>query len=276
MKSLRAFPLRSVLVLLVAGVVVSISARAVPASGLPHDFHRISDYFLLVDGKQVPAEMYQSDRPGAVLVISSGLTSPVLLMTGTAATVKPEAIENGADGMKTLRSDAVLTPQGTFAYADQDIKFSVAGHAAILRNQSPLLGLRHADEVTAHNPEYLSSAKAYAVNGSEIATLQKEGRPVTVRVYYGSWCPHCRRLVPHALRIEQELKASKIRFEYFGLPPRFDSDPEARKVFVQSLPTGVVYVNGNEVGRLLGDQAWQSPESTLRVILAASTATGGR
>ncbi len=143
----------------------------------------------------------------------------------------------------------------------------------MLRNQPPLLGLRHADEVTAHNPEYVSSAKAYAVNGSEIATLQKEGRSVTVRVYYGSWCPHCRRLVPHALRIEQELKASKIRFEYFGLPPHFDSDPEARKVFVQSLPTGVVYVNGNEVGRLLGDQAWQSPESTLRVILAASTAT---
>ncbi len=114
------------------------------------------------------------------------------------------------------------------------------------------------------------------MNGQTVAALQKEGRPVTVRVYYGSWCSHCRRLVPHAIRLEQELKGSKIHFEYFGVSPNFTADPEVRKAVIQSIPTGIVYINGNEVGRILGDQAWQSPESTLRVILGPAARRVGR
>jgi hypothetical protein len=184
MKSLRAWPLHHVLSLLTAGVFASASAQTTLAPGLPHDLKRISDYVLLVEGKQVPAKMYQSDRPSAVLVTSSELPSPVLLMGSSAATVKPAAIEEKAGDMVTLRSDAVLTPQGKFQYADPDIKFSVAGQAMILRVQPPMQGLRQASEVTTHNPEYLSSAKALSVSGQEIAALQKEGRPVTVRIYY--------------------------------------------------------------------------------------------
>jgi len=274
MKSSRTWPLHYTLALLIAGVFASASAQMIPGAGLPHDLQRISDYVLLVDGKQVPAKMYQSDRPSAVLVTGSPLP-PVLLMGSSVVTVKPAAIEEKPGDLVSLRSDAVLTPQGKFQYTDPDIKFSVEGHAAILRVQPPMLGLRQAGEVTTHNPEYLTSAKALSVKGQEIAALQKEGRPVTVRVYYGSWCSHCRKLVPHAIRLEQELKGSKIHFEYFGVPPGFTSDPEARKAVIQSIPTGIVYVNGNEVGRILGDQAWQSPESTLRVILSASGAKGG-
>src|SRR3954462_13350828 len=269
MKSSRAWQLHHVLLLLLAGVFTLVSPKAIPAADLPHDLQRISDFFLLVDGKQVPSEIYQSDRPAAVLVVSPAFPSPGLLMARSAATIPAAAVERKPEGTATLRPDATLTPQGTYEYVDEQVKFSVAGHAAILRQQTPLLGLRHAGEVTAHNPEYLLSAKAYAVNIQEIAALQKETRPVTVRVYFGSWCPHCRRMVPHALRVEQELKASKIRFEYFGLPPNFGSDPEAQKAVIQSLPTGVVFIQGNEVGRLIGDEAWKSPESTLRTILAA-------
>jgi thiol-disulfide isomerase/thioredoxin len=271
MTSSRTWPLHLALALLIAGIFASASAQMIPGAGLPHDLQRISDYVLLVDGKQVPAKMYQSDRPSAVLVTSAALPSPVLLMGSSASTVKPAAIEEKPGDVVTLRSDAVLTPQGAFHYTDPDIKFTVAGKPTILRVQPPMLGLRQAGEVTTHNPEYLSSAKTLAVNGQDLATLRKEGRPVTMRVYYGSWCSHCRKLVPHAIRLEQELKGSKIHFEYFGVPTGFTSDPEVRKAVIQSIPTGIVYINGNEVGRILGDQAWQSPESTLRVILSASS-----
>jgi hypothetical protein len=68
MKSLRVWQLHYALALLMAGVFTSASAQTVPASGLPHDLQRISDYVLLVAGKQVPAKMYQSDRlQGAIL-----------------------------------------------------------------------------------------------------------------------------------------------------------------------------------------------------------------
>ncbi len=246
-----------------------------PVAGQFHDFRRIGDYFLLVDGKQKPADFYRSDRPGAVLVISPFLASPVLLMAESVSTVEPAALKKGSDDVLSLRPDALPTPRGKFEEGDGEVRFNLDGHQAALREQPPLLGLRHTSEVTAHNPEYLTSAKSYAVDSRAISTLRKEGKQVTVRVYYGSWCQHCRMLVPHAIRVEQELKASQINFEYFGVPESFKSNPEIKRAGVQSIPTGVVNINGTEVGRIVGDDSWRSPEATLRGILSGPGTTGG-
>ena len=132
-------------------------------------------------------------------------------MGKAAATIPAATVERRPDGTAILKPGAALTPQGAYAYVDHEVKFAVAGHAAILREQTPLLGLRNAGEVTEHNPEYLASAKAYAVNAPEIAALKKETRPVTVRVYYGSWCPHCRRILRPAARLRLRSRGPESR-----------------------------------------------------------------
>jgi thiol-disulfide isomerase/thioredoxin len=248
--------------------------KAISWSGERYDFLHIGNFFLLVDGKREPAEFYRSDRLGAVLVVSPSLASPVLLRAESVSTVKPAALEKKTDTGVTLRPEAPPTPRGAFAEVDGEVRFALDGHQVALREQPPLLGLRKASEVTEHNPEYLGSAKIYAIDSRAITALRKEGKPVTVRIYYGSWCQHCRMLVPHLIRVEQELQGSQIRFEYFGVPEGFKSDPEIRKAGVQSIPTGVVYVNGTEVGRIVGDDSWRSPEATLRGLLAGSGTAG--
>lgn len=243
-------------------------AQGVPADSVLRDFRRTGDYLLLVQGKQVPVEIYQSERAAALLILSSSLPSPALLSSGsrTAATVNLMKIQKKPDGSIDLLADAVLAPQGPIQFAGEDVNFAVDGRQATLRPQPPLLGLKRAAEVTAHNPEYETGAKSYVVNQQTIAALKKERQPVTVRVFYGSWCPHCRIMVPHALKVERELKGANIHFEYFGLPHNFNNDPEAKKMNVNSVPTGVVFVNGKEVGRIESD-AWESPESALKNIL---------
>ncbi len=207
--------------------------KAISWSGERYDFLRIGNFFLLIDGKREPAEFYRSDRLGAVLVVSPSLASPVLLRAESVSTVKPAALEKKTDTGVTLRPEAPPTPRGAFAEVDGDARFTLDGHQVTLREQPPLLGLRKASEVTEHNPEYLGSAKIYAIDSRAITALRKEGKSVTVRVYYGSWCQHCRMLVPHLIRVEQELQGSQIRFEYFGVPEGFKSDPEIRKAGVQ-------------------------------------------
>jgi thiol-disulfide isomerase/thioredoxin len=141
------------------------------------------------------------------------------------------------------------------------------GISAALVPTPPLLGLRRVAEVTAHNPEYLPRAASYAPNPQAVAALKKEQRPVVVRVFYGSWCPHCREMVPHAIKLEQLLKGAKIQFQYFGLPPRFGTDPPAMQNHIKAVPTGIVYINGKEIGRIT-NTAWTAPETTLVAILA--------
>jgi thiol-disulfide isomerase/thioredoxin len=91
-----------------------------------------------------------------------------------------------------------------------------------------------------------------------------------VKIYFGSWCPHCREHVPFLLRVEDEVKNPKIQFQYYGLPRDFN-DPEAKRLAIKSVPTGIIYVGGREVGRLAG-AGWSTPEVLLSKILAAPTA----
>ena len=240
------------------------------------DFKPINDLFLEVDGKRVPADIYRSDSAGAMLVVSSALPWPAVLRATSLASVNPAGIEKRSDGTVNLKPDAVVKPRGAFQIVGDAASFDGDGRRATLRPTPPLLGLRQAEEVTSFSPEYVARASKYAPNPGVLKTLKNEKRPVTVRIYYGSWCPHCAMLVPNALRVEKELRSSKIRFEYFGVPRRFLSDPELKKVGVKAIPTAVVYVDGQEVGRILDDDSWERPESALRAILEGKggTSTG--
>jgi thiol-disulfide isomerase/thioredoxin len=246
------------------------AAQGAPADAELRDFQRISDYVLSVNDKEAPSEIYQSQRAAALLVISSALPSPVLLSPahGAAETVNLMKVDKKADGSIDLLPGAVLAQQGPIEFENEVVAFKADGRSAVLKPTPPLLGMHRADEVTAHNPEYLPRAAAYAPNPQAVATLRKEARPVTVRIFFGSWCPHCREMVPHAIKLEQQLKGSNIHFEYFGLPPHFGADAAARNNAISGVPTGIVYVSGKEVGRIIG-VTWSSPETTLVTIVSA-------
>lgn len=266
-------PARGRAAVLAAGLgllaLLAAAMQRVPADNVLRDFQRTGDYVLVVNAKQVPAEIYLSQRAAAILVISSAFPSPVMLSPGLgiAQTVNLMKVNKKSDGTIDLLSDAVLAPQGPIDIQDEEVHFKADGISGVLANTPPLLGLHRLDEVTAHNPEYLPRAASYAPNAQAVAALKREQRPITVRIFYGSWCPHCREMVPHAIKLEQLLKGSRIHFEYFGLPPRFGTDPPAVQHQIKAVPTGIVSINGREIGRI-SDGAWTAPETTLAAILA--------
>lgn len=256
---------------------VPAAGQRVPPDHVLRDFQRTGDYVLMVNGKQVPAEIYQSQRAAAILLMSSSLMSPVLLSPGlgVAQTVNLMKVQKKPDGSIDLLSDAVLTTQGALDIRDEEVHFKADGISAALVNTPPLLGLRGVNEVTAHNPEYLPRAASYTPNPQAVATLKKEQRAVTVRIFYGSWCPHCREIVPHVVKLEQQLRGAKIRFEYFGLPPNFGKEQSALQNNIKAVPTGIVYFGGKEIGRI-ADNAWTSPESALAAILSGKAPPAGQ
>ena len=252
-------------------------AQRVPSDSVLRGFQPSAEYNLVVDGKPVPAaEIYLNDKMPAMLVLTSAFSSPVLLTprSGAVETVNLMKVAKQKDGSVDLLADAVLAPAGIFKAEGDVVSFSVQGKNASLKPRPPLLGLKTNAAVKSYLPEYVRGARSYTPNGAAIAQLKKKTAPVTVRVYFGSWCPHCRQHVPMLLRVEDEVKNPKIKFEYFGLPRDFNA-PEAKKANIHSVPTGIVYAGGKEIGRI-STEGWSAPEVQLNQIIGGGPAAKGK
>ena len=279
-------PMRLATLALVAAIPLAIGPLAAPAAShaqsIPsanpfRGFQPSSDYSLVVGGKLAPtAEIYLNDRIPALLILTSKLPSPVMLTprSGRVESVNLMKVSKQKDGSIDLFADAVVAPLGQFAMEGKNIAFTVpkekATQKVVLVPKAPLLGLKKNADLKAYLPEYGRGAGNYTPNGAAVADLRKRSAPARVRVFFGSWCSHCRQHVPLLLKVEDEVRNPRIQFEYYGLPPSLQ-DPEGQKAGVHAVPTGIVYVNGKEVGRI---DNWNNPEVALDRILTAPVAKG--
>ncbi|HET9228013.1 MAG TPA: thioredoxin family protein [Thermoanaerobaculia bacterium] len=269
--------LRTLPLLLLLALTLPALAQAPAIDAVLKDFARTGEFLLMVNGKPAPAyEIYKNNNLPAYLVVSPALPSAVLLTAGSMKVeTLPVAKVVRKDGTAGVAADADLKPQGQFKFEGDRVAFTVDGRKATLGPNPPLLGLQKAPALKNHSPEYIATARGYKPNPQVIAALKKSAKPARVRVFFGSWCPHCKSHLPYLMRLEDELRgsAAKIQFEYYGLPQRFTNDPEAKKYSVDGVPTGIVFVDGKEVGRISrGD--WEAPETRLSSILNGRTAAG--
>jgi thiol-disulfide isomerase/thioredoxin len=257
---------------LLAGT-TSLLAQGTPSDAVMRGFKPSSEYDLTVAGKTIPtAQIFVNTSIPGYLILSSSLSSPVLLLPreGSAKTVSIMKVAKQPDGSVDLLADAVLSPAGQFKLIKENIVFMLDKKTISLNPKPPILGARKNAELKAQLPEYARGAKSYTPNAAAVAALKKETDAVVVKIYFGSWCPHCREHVPFLLRVEDDVKNPKIQFQYYGLPQDFN-DPEAKRLGIKGVPTGIVYVNGKEAGRLSG-AGWSSPEVLISKILASPAA----
>lgn len=251
-------------------------APSIPSDNVLRGFQQTGEYILLINGKaDAKAEVYINRSLPAYLILPS-TQSPILITprAGTVETVQMLKVAKQKDGTVDLLADAVLNPQGKFSLAGERVDFSSEGRKLALSPKPPLLGLKKAADLKVHSPEYVQSAKAYTPNAQSLAALKKQAKPVRVLVFFGSWCPHCKEVVPHLLRVEDEIKVSgsKIQFDYRGIAKDF-KDPEVQRLKVRGVPTAVIYVNGQEIGRIDQTNDWHTPEVALSRLLGG-TKTG--
>lgn len=240
-----------------------------PSSSAIQGFQPNGDYSVVIDGKKVPnAEVYLNERVPAFLILTSALPTPVLLSprAQSVESVHVMKVAKQKDGSVNLLADATLASLGSFQMEGENVVFDAEGKKVALQPRPALLGLKKAADLKGYSPEYGRIAQAYKPDPQAIAALKKEGQPVTVRVFFGSWCGFCKRFVPNVIKVEEALQGSKLKFEYYGLPRDIPSDAQAKKYNVSSVPSGIVYRNGKEVGRIVGNE-WQSPESAIRKAL---------
>jgi thiol-disulfide isomerase/thioredoxin len=264
-------------VLAAASLAAAASAQGVPSDATLRGFQPNGDYVLVVNGNPVPgAEIYKNDLP-AILILTSALPSPVLMTprSGSVATVNLMKVAKQKDGSVDLLADAVLAPVGPFQLDGSNPTFTYQGKKVVLAPRPALKGLRKGSELLANIPEYVHNSQGYKPNAAAITSLKADRKPVTVHVVFGSWCPHCRQLVPLMLRVENEVRNPNIKFEYYGIdtPPDGWKDPEVQRLGVKAIPTAIVYVNGVQAGRI-ESEAWRSPDVALSKVINGATGKG--
>ncbi|MEO8502609.1 MAG: thioredoxin family protein [Acidobacteriota bacterium] len=264
----------SILATLVLGLAPVHSSWA--QEGPISDFQASGEYLLEVDGKAVPkAEIFQSTYASAFLILTSELPAPVRInvRAQTVEAVNLMKVAKQPDGAVTLLPDSTLQPLGTFQFADENVVFAFSGKTCKLKPRPALLGLHVAADLKGYKPEYLRNEARYTADAAVLQVLKTQAKPARVRVFFGSWCPHCTAFVPNIFKVEDGIQGSAVRFEYYGLPREgMAAEPEARKLNINSVPTGVVFdPTGKEIGRITGED-WRKPEDRLRALLVASPA----
>ena len=230
-------------------------AAQVGADAIFSGFQPTGDFLFELGGKELKnAEIYQSERAAAYLVIAPELASPVLISprTRSVESVSFMKVAKREDGSIDLLADAAFRRLSAFTIEGKNVVFDVKGQEAKLKTKPPLLGDHGPETLRSEKPEYASAAAAYEPIPRALEILEAQDRDVRVVIYFGTWCPVCSRLVPKVMKVEEALAGSKVRFEYYGLPQPLTDDPRAKRDDIHGVPTGIVYVDGKEAGRLSG------------------------
>ncbi len=262
--------------LLAAALILGVTAAAaqVPADAMFSGFKRNGEFLFELDGEPLKhAEIYLSKRATAYLVIAPELASPLLISprAGSVESVSFMKVMKRDDGTIDLLADASFNRLGAFRIAGQEIVFEVKGKDAKLKAKPPLLGGQEPEALKSYKPEYSQLAEEYTPEARYLGNLRSQQDAVRVRVYFGTWCPVCGRLVPRILRLGEELEGSRVQFEYYGLPQPMTDDPVTKAQDLHGVPTAIVYVGDEEVGRLTGGDLNAPEKSITRLVLGAKS-----
>lgn len=250
--------------------VTLVSGGWAQASFAISDFEPVG-FMAKLDGQTLAdAEVFQSKAAGSFLILGADLPAPVMvkIRDGQVQTVDLMKVNRRDDGTVELLPNATLTPQGAFQVtADRSgIQFKVEGRQGELLEKPPLLGSQDVDRLTEHSPEYRRSADSYMPSDPIVNKLKEQSNEVQVKVYFGSWCGACKQMVPRIMKVAEQLAGSNINFDFYGLPRGITSDPEATRVDIHAVPTGVIYLDGKEIGRIEGS-GWKVPELAINNLL---------
>lgn len=215
------------------------------------------------------AEVLYSREAGAFLVVAPELSSPALLSARTqqVSTVQTLKLAPMAQGGYELLPNAVAGQSGSFERdAEGRVSFQVGDVSAVLVQRPWILGFQGPRYIRAMNDLWDQRVDQYAPNAEALEKLRGVGSDVRLDVYFGEWCPHCAQVVPRIMRVGEALGDGGLKIRYYGLPQSMGDDPVTKRLGLTGVPTGIVYRDGEEIGRTIG-RSFERPETALVDVL---------
>jgi thiol-disulfide isomerase/thioredoxin len=284
----RAVPfLALVAAALIAGGALAYGQAGTAGSGapvlenMPRSWYRNFDYGVEVDGALSDgAGLYQMVGKRLMLIFGPSLSE------GDVLAFEPRVVRPVGSAEITAKNDLeVVLAEAAFAKADP-IPWMADGSTAVIfyadqkkyriARVQPIVGETTAEEVFKHNPMYRRGMEEYSPDDEAVATLRRIGSKALIEVWFGTWCPHCQKVVPRFLKTLRAAGNPNLEAQLHAVPRRFtDYEPAAQRD-IRGVPTLVFLRSGKEFGRIRGGGEEEPLETEVARILTSSTAPAGR
>jgi thiol-disulfide isomerase/thioredoxin len=218
------------------------------------------DWSLEVEGVLSLDALFFRERTSDRLLILPVGSAEVALLDQTGKTITPlrrDQIRVSADGETAdLDPRAVerrpVSSQYTLDAQRGAVLFYLGSKRMKILMRAPLQGPTTQEEIFKHSPVYRKGMEAYRPEPGPVQSIKGHRGAVKIEVYFGTWCPHCKIVVPQFMKSIAEAASRELSVEYIGVPRRFDQWPPSRSKGVRGLPTLIFYRDGMEFGRIPG------------------------
>jgi len=239
----------------------------------------MDDFIVEVDDAAAPeAKVYRSQGLPSLLIIAPGLRQPLVIdpRSKTAHPVTGPVIPGGSDKELGMKDSAVSNDGHPFTMDENGIRTEYEGHKVRLTTRPALVGETSVEQILAYSYIYQEGMDRYSPSEKEISYLKSFSDPVRVEVFFGSWCPHCKEIVPKFFKCMKAADNPKIALSLTGVPDRnFSAYGPAKQKNIQGVPTFIVYAGTREIGRFSAVPIDSTIEQELVRILAAWRAVSG-
>ena len=230
------------------------------------------DFALEVDGKPSPdACFYQESRSRRILINTPEVAKICILnQEGKQVTaVDRGKVALAADGEQVrLLPGAEKGGDGSPYTVDQSsVVFYMGSNRLKITAKQRLVGPATPDDILRHSPFYRKGMQEYLPSEADIAYLRSYPDSIEIEVFFGTWCPHCKVIVPKFMKAVAAASNPNLRVTYHGVPTGFDGYEPARGKSVVGIPTFIFWKNGKEVGRIPGDPGNDTIEHAVAVVL---------
>lgn len=264
-----------------AVAILALSLSGLPAwalqggvAGKPGAWSENAEYLVEVNGSILnDAHLYTALGASAVLIVAPEFESPLIIRIQgrEVLALAPSAVTEGGTPDEVHVNDAETRGQPMpFTQVDDGIVFYSSDDRVRIFRRPPIIGSTTVEEILTH-PAYLSGMNAYEPSQKALSVLRSFTKPATIEVFFGSWCPHCKRTVPTLMKTFSEVDNPKIQVTYIGVPPPpFKDFAPAKEKDIEGVPAFIVAVEGVEVGRVQRIPSGSTVEDELAKILEES------
>ncbi len=119
-------------------------------------------------------------------------------------------------------------------------------------NEQVLLGKVSMEQLLERLEGYKARAILYEPDPEAIRQLHSYNKPLTIEIFFGSWCPDCREHLPPFIKVIQEAANPNISTIFIGVS-RDKQEPAylIQEKRVKFVPTFILYHDGDEIGRIV-------------------------
>ncbi|MDH3285209.1 MAG: thioredoxin domain-containing protein [Acidobacteriota bacterium] len=243
-RAARAVPMAAAAAALLApAAIAAVEPEAVP-------FAMTGRYQLSVDNEVVgDASLYLTEKGIPRLIVSSERFSlPLLVVAGRkmASALDAAVLKGGADRVSLPESALAPGDRGVVPVHVEGARvlFEWEGKRVAIEPREPMLGPVPLADIVEQLPEYRRNAEKYNPQKGTITLLGELDARAEVQVFFGSWCPHCERLIPRLIKVIEQVDSPNLVFRFHGVPRKLYDDPLARQYNVQGLPALILRREG--------------------------------